>query len=64
MFKLNFTGDTLKGFLLFRFLFPRKIIHSLGCKPFEGQETSPRALIGTVLRNDLFRLTEWSPRKI
>lgn len=53
-----------KGFSLFRFLFPRKITYSLGCKPFEVQETSTHALIRTVLRNDLFRLREQSPREI
>lgn len=40
MFKPNCIGDTLKGFSLFRFLFPRKITYSLGYKPPEAQETS------------------------
>lgn len=50
MFKLNFIGNTLKGFSLFRFLFPRKVTYSLGYKPFEVQETSTYVLIRTVLK--------------
>jgi len=62
MFKFDVVGDTLKGFLLFTFLFSIKIMYSLGYKPFEVQETNTHVLVRTVLGDNLFRLTEQSPR--